>query len=78
MNCTISQLHKGGTTNTVLKTSVLLLNSGYQLLNHTFNERLKQFVEQANVSESGQGPSRQGSSVKFNMQKMHFVTHEAH
>jgi len=42
MHGTISQLHKGGSTN---KTSdqrlVVLLNSGYQLLNCIINERLK-------------------------------------
>jgi len=45
MNGTISQLHKGGSTN---KTSdqrpVVLLNSG-----HFINERLKRIVEQTNV-----------------------------
>ena len=54
MNGTISQLHKleGGSTN---KTSdqrpVVLLNSGYQLLNYIINERLKRIVEQTNVLE---------------------------
>jgi len=42
----ISQLHKGGSTN---KTSdqkpVVLLNSGYQLLNYIINKRLKRIVE---------------------------------
>jgi len=56
MNSTISQLHKGGSTN---KTSdqrpVVLLNSGYQLLNYIINERLKRIVEQTNVFEQGQG-----------------------
>jgi len=56
MNATISQLDKGGSTN---KTSdqrpVVLLNSGYQLLNYINNEQLKRIVEQANVSEPGQG-----------------------
>jgi len=46
MNGTISQLHKGGSTN---KTSdqrpVVPLNSGYQLLNYIINERLKRIVE---------------------------------
>jgi len=60
MNDTISQLHKGGSTN---KTSderpVVLLNSGYQLLNYIINERLKRIVEQTNVL-----------SVNINMQKM--------
>jgi len=79
MNDTISQLHKGGSTN---KTSdqrlVVLLNSGYQLLNYIINERLMRIVEQTNVLEQGQGEGRQGRSVNINMQKMHFVTHEAH
>jgi len=35
-------------------------------------------VEQANVLEPGQGGGRQGQSVNINMQKVHFVTHEAH
>jgi len=74
MNGTISQLHKGGSTN---KTSdqrpVVLLNSGYQLLNYIINEWLKRVVEQTNVLEPGQGGGRQGRGVKINMQKMHFV-----
>jgi len=61
INGTISQLHKGGSTN---KTSdqrpVVLLNSGYQLLNYVINERLKRIVEQTDVLESGQGGGRQG------------------
>ena len=78
MNGTISQLHNGGSNN---KTSdqrpVVLLNSGYQLLNCIINKRLKRIVEQTNVLEPGQGGGRQGRSVNINMQKMHFVTHEA-
>jgi len=35
-------------------------------------------MEQTNVLGSGQGGGRQGRSVNINMQKMHFVTHEAH
>jgi len=70
---------KGGCTN---KTSdprpVVLLNSGYQLLNYIINERLKRIVEQTNIFEPGQGEGRQGRSVNINMPKMHFVTHEAH
>jgi len=50
VNGTISQLHKGGSKN---KTShhrpVVLLNSGYQLLNNIINERLKRIVEHTNV-----------------------------
>jgi len=59
INGTISQLHKGGGTN---KTSdqrpVVLLNSGYQLLNYIINERLKMIVEKTNVLEPGQGEGR--------------------
>jgi len=75
MNGTISQLYKGGSTN---KTSdqrpVVLLNSGYQLLNYIISERLKRIMKQTNVLEPGQGGGRQGRSVNINMQKMHFVT----
>jgi len=79
MNGTISQLHKGGSTNKKSdQRQVLLLNSGYQLLNYIINERLKRIVEQTNVLEPGQDGGRQGRSVNINMQKMHFVTHEAH
>jgi len=50
MNGTISQLHKGGSTNkTFDQRPVVLLNSGYQLLNHIIAERLKRIVEQTNV-----------------------------
>ena len=63
MNGTISQLHTGGSTN---KTSdqrpVVLLNSGYQLLNFFICKRLKRIVEQTNVLEPGQGGGRQGRS----------------
>jgi len=79
MNGAISQLHNGSSTN---KTSdqrpVVLLNSGYQLLNYIINERLKRIVEQTNMLEPGQGGGRQGHSVDVNMQKMLLVTHEAH
>jgi len=79
INSTIFQLHKGGSTN---KTSdqrpVVLVNSGYQLLNYIINKRLKRIVEQTIVLEPGQGGGRQGRSVNINMPKMHFVTHEAH
>ena len=78
MNGTISQLRKGGSTNkTSVQRPVVLLNSGYQLLNYIF-ERLKRTVEQTNVLEPGQGGGRQVRSVNINMQKRHFVTHEAH
>jgi len=79
MHGIISQLHKRGSTNkTSNQRPVVLLNSGYQLLNYIINERLKRIVEQTNVLEPGQGGGRQGRSVNINMQKMHFVTHEAH
>ena len=79
MNGTISQLHKGGSTNkTSDQRQVVLLNIGYQLLNHIINKQLKGIVEQTNVLKPGQGGGRQGRSVIINMQKMHFVTHEAH
>jgi len=79
MNGTISQIHKGGSTNkTSDQRQVVLLNSGYQLLNYIINERLKRIAEQTNVLELGQGGGRQGRSVNINVQKMHFVTQEAH
>jgi len=79
MNGTISQLHKERSTNKKSdQRLVVLLNSGYQLLNYIINERLKRIVEQTNVLESGQGGGRQDRSVNINMQKMHFITHEAH
>jgi len=56
----------------------VLLNSGNLLLNYTINERLKRIVEQANVIIPGQGGGRQVRSVNINMQKIHFVTHEAY
>jgi len=63
MNGTILQLHKGGSTN---KTSdqrlVVLLNSGYQLLNYIINERLKWIVEKANGLEPEQGGWRHAGS----------------
>jgi len=78
MNCTISQLHKGGGTN---KTSdqrpVVLLNSVYQMLNYVINQRLKKIVEPANVLEPGQGGGRQGRCVGIHMQKVHFIQQEA-
>jgi len=79
INGTISQHYKRGSDN---KTSdqkpVVLLISGYQLLNYIINERLKLIVEQANLLQPGQGGKRQGRSVNINLQKIHFVTHEAH
>jgi len=79
MNCTISQLQTGGSTNKASdQRPVVLLNSEYQLLNYIINERLKRIVEQTHVLEPGQGGGRQGRIVNINMQKMHFVTHEAH
>ena len=59
MNGTISQIHKGGSTNkTSDQRQVVLLNSGYQLLNYIINERLKRIAEQTNVLELGQGVGR--------------------
>jgi len=79
INGTISQLHKGDSTNKMSnQRPVVLFNSGYQLLNCIINERLKRIVEQTNVLEPGQGAGRQGRSVNINMQKIYFVTHEAH
>ena len=77
MNGTISQLHKGGSTNkTFDQRPVVLLR--YQLLNYIINKRLERIVEQTNVLKPGQGGGRQGRSVNINMPKIHFVTHEAH
>ena len=46
MNGTISQLHKGGSSNKLSdQRPVVLLNSVYQLLNYVINERLKKIVE---------------------------------
>jgi len=79
MNVSISQLHKGGSTDKPSdQRPVVLLHSGYQLLNYIINERLKRIVEQTNMLEPGQGGGRQVQSVNINMQKTHFVTHEAH
>jgi len=70
MNGTISQLHKEGSTNeTSDQRPVVLLNSGYQLLNYIINEQLKQIAEQANVVKPGQGGGRHGRSVNIGMQK---------
>jgi len=60
MNCTISQLHRGGGMNiTSDQRQVVLLNSVYQLLNYVINQRLKKNVEPANILEPGQGGGRQ-------------------
>jgi len=73
MNGTISQLHKGGSTNKMSdQRPVVLLNSGYQLLNYFINERLKRIVEQTNVLEPGQGRGRQGRSVDINSLRCEF------
>jgi len=78
MNGTISQLHKGGSTNRPSdQRPVVLLNSVYQLLNYVINERLKKNVEPANILEPGQGGDRQGRCVGINMQKVHFIQQEA-
>ena len=59
MNGTISQLHKrGSTNNTSDQRPVVLLNSGYQLLNYIINEQLKRIVEQTNVAGRGQAGSK--------------------
>ena len=59
INGTISQLHKGDSTNKMSnQRPVVLFNSGYQLLNCIINERLKRIVEQTNVLEPGQGGGR--------------------
>jgi len=62
--------NKGGSTN---KTSdqkpVVLLNSGYQLLNDIINKRLERIVEQTNVLDLGQGGGRQGRSVTSTCKK---------
>jgi len=56
MNGTILQLNNEGSINkTSDQRQVVLLNSGYQLLNYIINERLKRIVEQTNVSIPGQG-----------------------
>jgi len=79
MNGTISQVHKGGSSNrTSDQRPVMLLNSVYQLLNYIINERLKRIVEQAYILKPGQGGGRQSRSESIKMQKMHFITHEAH
>jgi len=79
MNDNIFQLHKGVSTNKKSdQRPEVLLNSGNLLLNYTINERLKRIVEQANVIIPGQGGGRQVRSVNINMQKIHFVTHEAY
>jgi len=78
MNGTISQLYKGSRTNGMSdQRPVVLLNSGYQLLDYIFNGGLRQIVEQANVLEQGQGEDRQGRSINIYLQKMHVITHEA-
>jgi len=47
INGTVSQLHKGGSTNKMShQRPVVLLNSGYQLLNYIIDKRLKRIVEQ--------------------------------
>ena len=79
MNGTISQLDKGGSSNKPSdQRSVVLLNSGYQLLNYIINELFNWIVEQVNVFGLGQGGSSQSRNVNINMPKMHFVMHEAH
>jgi hypothetical protein len=80
MHGTISQLHKGGSTNKSSdQRTVVLLNGGYQLLNCIINEQLKQIVRPANVLEPGQCGGRQECrSANINMQNTHFITREVH
>jgi len=78
MNGTISQFHKGGSTNTTSdQRPVVLLNSVYRLLNYVINERLKKIVEPANILEPGQGGGRQGHGVGINRPKVHLIQQEA-
>jgi len=49
----------------------------YQLLNFVINERLKKIVEPANILEPEQGGGRKRRCVGINMQKLHFIQHEA-
>jgi len=75
MSGTISQLHKGGGTNkTSNQRPVVLLNSGYQLLNNVTNERLGKIVEPANILEPG---GRQGRCLGSDMLKVCFIQQEA-
>jgi len=48
-----------------LESSVVLLNSEYQLLNYIIDKGLKRIVEQANVSGPEQGRGRQGRIVNM-------------
>ena len=65
MNGTITQLHKGGSTNkTSNQRPVVLLNSGYQLLNYIINERLKRIVKRTNVLEPAAGRGQAGSNCQ--------------
>ena len=50
---------------------MVLLKSGYRLLNYIINEQLKQIVEQANVLEVGQCGGRKGRCENNDVQKMH-------
>jgi len=78
MNCTVSQLYKGGGTNRPSdQRPVVLFDSVYQLLNYVIIEQLKKIVEPANILEPGQGGGRQGRCVGINMQKVHFIQQEA-
>ena len=72
MNGTISQLHKGGSTNKMsdqrpVGKPEVLLDSVYQLLNYIINEQLTRIVEQANVLETGW--MQAGLKCKYYMKK---------
>jgi len=78
MNGTFLQLHKGGGMKKPLdQRPVVLLNSVNQLLNYVINEWLKKIVEPANILEPGQGADRHGRCVGINIQKVHFIQHDA-
>jgi len=73
MNGTISQLHKGGSTSeTADQRPVVLVNSGYQVLNYIINKRLKRIAKQTNVLETEQGGGRQDRSVNIKIKKNSF------
>ena len=59
---------EGGAPAAVVPDLVVLLNSGYQVLNYIMNEWLKRIMEQTNVLEPGQGGGRQGRSVNIDVQ----------
>jgi len=74
MNCTMSQIYKGGCTNEMSnQRPVILLNSVYHVLNYVIKERLKKNVEQGNIFEPGHFGNRQRRCLSITMQKMHFI-----